>query len=125
MLAGIEGHAVLCVFLNDLAAAFRAVNADFAEKDVSLRAKHVCDLRALDLYDEMVLGVDNDPKKPIDERIGNWIQPYADVADFGRYVAQQLSWFQAPELYHGTADAIRLIAEKVPDVRCKDGRSAR
>lgn len=115
----------LRTFLNGLGfknkkgrARFREIlDGVFNEKDVYLRSKRICDLRTLDLYDEMILGVGNDDNIPVEKRIGNWVQPFRDMGDFKRYISEQFSYIQMPEVYNGTAKALEAIREKLPEMQ--------
>jgi len=78
-----------------------------------LSARSVCDLRTLDLYDEMVLGLPNDQDTPLEERAGNWIQECNDLDDYKRFIISQFSFLQRPEVYSGTAEAISRVREKL------------
>lgn len=82
-----------------------------------LAARNVCDLRTLDLYDEMVLGYPASENVVLDQRVGNWIQECGDIAEYRRFIATQFSYLQKPEVYTGTADAVLRIKEKLDAVQ--------
>jgi len=76
-----------------------------------LGARHSCDIRSIDMYDEMVLGLSNDPKRPPKDRIGNWIQGFRDINDVKAFLAAQFSFLKWPFPYVGHAEAVSIIRE--------------
>lgn len=79
-------------------------------------AAKICDLRSVDLYDEMLLGEDVDPDKPAEERKGNWIQDYRTIKDFKTYLAAQFSFLQVTEIFEGQDEAVSLIKKSLPAI---------
>lgn len=76
-----------------------------------LKAQHSCDIRSIDLYDEMTLGEPNDPKVKPADRIGNWVQSFRDVNDVKTFLAAQFSYLKWPVPYVGNAEAVARIGE--------------
>lgn len=76
-----------------------------------LKAQHSCDLRSIDLYDEMTLGEPNDPNVKPADRIGNWVQSFKDVNDVKAFLAAQFSCLKWPVPYVGNAEAVARIEE--------------
>lgn len=81
------------------------------DKDAFLKASHSCDLRSIDLYDEMTLGEPNDPAVKPANRIGNWIQQFKDINDVKTFLAAQFSYLRWPVPYVGNAEAVSRIGE--------------
>ena len=80
-----------------------------------LLAKRVCDLRAIDLYEEMTFGRPRTPEgKPLEpsRRTGNWIQACRTIEDFRDFVAVQFSNLMiTPITYRGLRQAAQRIKE--------------
>lgn len=79
-------------------------------------AAKICDIRSVDLYDEMLLGEDANPDKPAEERIGNWIQDYRTIKDFKTYLAAQFSYLQVTEIFEGQDEAVSLVRKSLPTI---------
>jgi hypothetical protein len=88
-----------------------------------LKAKKACDIRAVDLYDEMTLGELNDVKIATSRRVGNWVQGFRDIDEVKSFLAMQFSYLQNAEEYLGYKDGMSRIKEKMSTIRyAKEGR---
>lgn len=79
-------------------------------------AAKICDLRSVDLYDEMLLGVGADASCPPEEREGNWIQEFRTIGDFKSFLASQFSYLQMVENFEGQDEAVSLIGKALPKI---------
>lgn len=82
-----------------------------------LEARKTCDIRAVDLYDEMTLGEPNDVRIAASRRVGNWVQGFRDIDEVKSFLAMQFSYLQNAEEYLGYKDGMSRIQEKMSEIR--------
>lgn len=122
---------VLSDFLNHLGfrgekghAEFRSLVEHYFSADVKpfKAASKICDMRSVDLYDEMLLGEDAETGKSAEDRKGNWIQEFRTIGEFKRFISTQFSYLQVMESFEGLREASERIKGHLPGVKYKGDR---
>lgn len=119
---------VLADFLNHLGfrggkgrAEFKSLVGHYFQSDVKpfKAASRICDLRSVDLYDEMLLGEDAEAERPAEDRKGNWIQEFRTIDEFKRFISTQFSYLQVMETFEGLREASERIKGHLPVIKYK------
>lgn len=121
---------VLADFLNHLGfrgergrAEFKSLIEQYFQTDANpfKSASRICDIRSVNLYDEMLLGEDAEAERPAEDRKGNWIQEFRTIDEFKRFISTQFSYFQVMESFEGLREASERIKGHLPVVNYKGG----
>ncbi len=90
----------------------RAFAANFPKcKDAKVKSpmeigKHAFDLRTIDMYEDAIRDLEKPNAVKLEERQGNWVQPYSDPSEIERFVMAQFGRFcdaysTIKEFFHG------------------------
>ena len=68
--------------------------------------KHAFDLRTIDMYEDAIRDLEKPNTVKLEERKGNWVQPYSDLSEIERFVIAQFGRFcdaygTIKEFFHG------------------------